>query len=365
MAANQSAPEAQPYPPYSYTAVQMAIRAAIELNVFNILAKSGPVGTQLSAAQIASNIPTNNLNAATFLNRILRYLAINSYLTTSLPPGSAVEDNRLYGLTLHTANMLVNIDPLGELTTMVSSLLLLNTEMEVLAGFYRLKDAVLDPRGPVSAFEAAHGVGVYEYIAERPCSRLAVLFNQSMGRSTTLFFDNVLRAYGCVFDGAMEVLDVGGNAGAALERIISVWPDVKGVNFDLPHVISRAPFIEGVTHVAGDMFESLPDSKTILLKWVLHNWSDEQCLKLLKNCWRALPEEGGKVIVLEFVIPQDLERTDRAAVDAITLDFIMMALYGGKERTEAEFRDLAMAAGFISVSVVPVGDGIHVLELVK
>uniref|UniRef100_A0A7N0T1E1 O-methyltransferase C-terminal domain-containing protein n=1 Tax=Kalanchoe fedtschenkoi TaxID=63787 RepID=A0A7N0T1E1_KALFE len=163
----------------------------------------------------------------------------------------------------------------------------------------------------------------------------------------------------------MEVLDVGGNAGAALERIISVWPDVKGVNFDLPHVISRAPFIEGVKHVAGDMFESLPDSKTILLKWVLHNWSDEQCLKLLKNCWRALPEEGGKVIVLEFVIPQDLERTDRAAVDAITLDFIMMALYGGKERTAAEFRDLAMAAGFISVSVVPVGDGIHVLELVK
>uniref|UniRef100_A0A7N0VA82 Uncharacterized protein n=1 Tax=Kalanchoe fedtschenkoi TaxID=63787 RepID=A0A7N0VA82_KALFE len=345
--------------PAAFIAIQMALKAAIELNVFNIMAESGPLGSQLSALQIASKIPTSNPKAATSLHRILRFLSINSFLTTSLPLDSDKEEDRLFGLTPMTADMMVSKD--GAALPIHGLFVLTNTEKEVFESFEKLKNFVLEPDGATCPFEMAHGVGFYDYLAQRPDSRLNILFDQSMGDSIKMFFDPIVKVYGG-FSEVVELLNVGGNDGSALEYLISVYPKIEGVNFDLPHVIARAPNLKGVKHVAGDMFETLPNSKTILLKWILHNWTDEKCVKLLQNCWRALPKAGGKVIVLEMVIPHDLGKNKAAAMQTVTLDFIMLTRLGGKERTVSEFRDLALAAGFSSVNIVPTENlGIHVL----
>uniref|UniRef100_A0A7N1A5N5 O-methyltransferase domain-containing protein n=1 Tax=Kalanchoe fedtschenkoi TaxID=63787 RepID=A0A7N1A5N5_KALFE len=319
-------------PSAAFVAIRMALKAAIELNVFNIMAESGPLGSQLSALQIASKIPTTNPDkAVTSLHRIPRFHSINSFLTTSLPVDSDKEVDRLFGLTPMTADMMVSKD--GAALPIHGLFVLTNTEKEVFESFDKLKNFVLEPEGATWFYDI-------DYLAQRPDSRLSILFDQSMGDSIKMFFDAIVKVYGG-FSEVVELLNVGGNDGSALEYLISVYPKIKGVNFDLPHVIARAPNLK-VKHVAGDMFETLPNSKTVLLK------------------------AGGKVIVLEMVIPHDLNKNKAAAMQTVTLDFNMLTKLGGKERTVSEFRDLALAAGFSSVNFVPTENlGIHVFEFLK
>ncbi|KAL9689217.1 hypothetical protein QQ045_033651 [Rhodiola kirilowii] len=347
--------------PFSFIAIQMALKVVIELNILEILAESGPPGTQLSTPQIVSKLPTTNPNpkqAVTSLYRILRFLSSHSFLTTSLPPEFVVEENdRLFGLTTLTATTMVRGDE--AVLPMSASLLLFVTQKELWESFEKLKFTVLNPEESRCSFEMAHGVGLYDYLAQKPNSDFTNLFDQVMASSIKPYFDSVIRVYNG-FDEVTELMDVGGNHGSALERIISFYPNIKGcINFDLPGVISRASPLKGVKHVAGDMFQALPASKTIMLK------SDEECVKLLRNCWRSLPEEGGKVIVLELVIADDLE-ISTAEPMAVNLDFYMLVLFcKGKERTVPEFRNLAVVAGFSCVNVVPIANEFHVLEFLK
>ena len=83
----------------------------------------------------------------------------------------------------------------------------------------------------------------------------------------------------------------------------------------------------------------------LIQQWILHDWSDSHSLKILKNCYEALPENG-KVIVVESVLPEAPDST-RATQVVLRVDMIMMALNpGGKERTQKEFEALAKEAGF-------------------
>ncbi|TXG49590.1 hypothetical protein EZV62_025465 [Acer yangbiense] len=90
-----------------------------------------------------------------------------------------------------------------------------------------------------------------------------------------------------------------------------------------------------VEHVCGDMFERIPNGDAILMKWILHNWEDEHCLKLLKNCYEAIPETG-KVVVLDSVVPIALEISSSAREISLMDVQMMLQLPGGKERTQEE-----------------------------
>ncbi|PNX97772.1 caffeic acid 3-O-methyltransferase-like protein [Trifolium pratense] len=106
--------------------------------------------------------------------------------------------------------------------------------------------------------------------------------------------------------------------------------------------------LAGVEHVGGDMFESVPKGDAIFMKWILHDWSDEHCLKLLKNCYDAIPNDG-KVIVLEALIPIVPENS-HVAKSISQLDVLMMTQNpGGKERSKQEFIDLATKVGFSGI----------------
>uniref|UniRef100_A0A5K1CRC1 O-methyltransferase C-terminal domain-containing protein n=1 Tax=Nymphaea colorata TaxID=210225 RepID=A0A5K1CRC1_9MAGN len=101
-----------------------------------------------------------------------------------------------------------------------------------------------------------------------------------------------------------------------------------------------------------------------MLQWILHGWDDDHCLKLLKNCWKALPENG-KVIAVEMVLPETVDNRLSTSA-AFQLDVLMLALnHGGKERTEKEFKGLAMAAGFTGIKAICCAYNFWVIEFYK
>ena len=100
------------------------------------------------------------------------------------------------------------------------------------------------------------------------------------------------------------------------------------------------------------------------LQWILHDWSDEHCMKILKNCWKALPQHG-KIIVVEHVLPAVPEPTANAQA-VFQLDLAMLVYcVGGKERTEKEFKALATEAGFPGFKASHVFAETWVMEFIK
>ncbi|KAI3806147.1 hypothetical protein L1987_22040 [Smallanthus sonchifolius] len=211
------------------------------------------------------------------------------------------------------------------------------------------QDAVVDGGIP---FDKAHGVNAFEYPAID--NRFNEVFNKCMYDNTRIEMKMILEKYKG-FEGVKELVDVGGGLGANLELIVSKHPNIKGINFDLPHVIKDAPPYKGVEHVGGDMFQIVPKGDVIFMKWILHDWGDNYCIKLLKNCWAALPE-CGKVVVVESILPNDesdVSCNDEASKTAIGGDMIMLiANPGGKERSAKEYNVLAKEAGFTSMEIV-------------
>lgn len=102
-----------------------------------------------------------------------------------------------------------------------------------------------------------------------------------------------------------------------------------------------------------------------MIKWILHDWSDEQCVEILKNCKKALPK-AGKVIIVESIVPREISETDLATKNSLCFDVGMMcATFGGKERTKEEFDVLAMEAGFKLPKIIYGAYSYWILELCK
>ncbi|KDP32880.1 hypothetical protein JCGZ_12172 [Jatropha curcas] len=112
------------------------------------------------------------------------------------------------------------------------------------------------------------------------------------------------------------------------------------------------------------MFVSVPKGDAIFMKWILHGWSDEYCLKLLKNCYEALPSKG-KVIVAESILPLAPENAVSSHI-VFEQDLFMFAQTpGGKERTQKDYETLAIKSGFSSCEVVCCAYNSWVMEFHK
>nr|WMX25282.1 O-methyltransferase OMT4 [Lophophora williamsii] len=330
----------------------MVLKALIELDVLELIKRAGP-GAQLSPAQIVAQLPTKNPDAGTMLDRMLRLLAsyeILSCSTQTLPDGRV---ERLYGLA-PVCQFFTNNEDGATLGAIVQ----LSQEKLVVESWYHLKDAVLDGGIP---FKKAQGMTIYEYPKTDP--RFNQVFNSGMSNYSTIIMRDLLERYKG-FEGISTLVDIAGGTGASINMVVSKYPTIKGINFDLPHVIKDAPSYDGVEHVGGDMFESVTKADAMLIKWTLCDWSDEHCLKLLKNCYNALPDNG-KVIVCDYVLPMAPE-TSNAAKTVFLLDAIMLANFvGGKGRTKQEFEALARKVGFEGFEVPCSSYDFSVMELFK
>ncbi|THU47857.1 hypothetical protein C4D60_Mb09t20070 [Musa balbisiana] len=350
----------------------MTLKAAVELKLLETIVRAGP-GAVLSPSEIAAQLSTDNPQAAIMVDRILRLLAAFRVVSCTVEAGDGGRASRKYGAAPVCKYLTKNEDGVS-----IAALSLIGRfyfNVPVNDGWYYLKDAVLEGGIP---FDKAYGMTAFEYPGTD--ARFNQVFNEGMRNHSTIFTRKLLQKYRG-FDDVKVLVDVGGGTGGTLRMITSEHPHIKGVNFDLPHVISDAPPYPGVEHVSGDMFESVPTEgdaifmkvkfssarKMILLtdlKWILHDWSDEHCLKLLKNCWRALSEDG-KVIVVESVMPVVPKPTPQAQ-NACVSDLVMLAHNpGGRERTEEEFQDLAREAGFLGFKFTYVFAGSWVIEFTK
>ncbi|KAI3929139.1 hypothetical protein MKX01_006375 [Papaver californicum] len=352
--------------------VPMALRAAMELNVFQLISTFG-VDAKVSASEIVSKIPnaSDNPNAAVYLDRILRLLGASSILSVSTrknsgcrchvnqnnggTAGDAVVLERAYGLTSASYCLV----PREEDEVSLVPLLVLQSDKVIVDSFFKLKEMVMEK--DVVPFDAAHGTSIFEYACKEP--RLNKVFNEGMGVFSVVVFEAVFKYYDG-FSGMKELLDVGGGIGTSVSKIVSKYRSIHGINFDLPHVISVAPQYPGVEHVEGDMFEEVPKAQNIMLKWILHDYDDERCVKLLKNCRNSLLV-GGIVMIIEFVVPDRLVN-NAESFNALNSDLMMMAVNpGGKERTISEFNDLANAAGFVKTVPFWISEGLHLIEFHK
>lgn len=317
----------------------MALKSAVELHVIDIISAAGD-GVFLSASDVVSQLPGTNPNAPVVLDRILRLLASYSILICSLRTKEDGSVERLYGAG-PICKFLKSDDQNGS----IGPLFLLHHDKVFMKSWYHLNDVVLEGGVP---FDREYGMNAFEYpgIDER----FNQVFNRAMSCHTTLIMKKVLDVY-TGFQGLNVLVDVGGGVGVTLSKITSKYPHIKGVNYDLKHVIADVPSYPGVEHVGGDMFVSVPSGDAIFMKWILHDWSDEHCLTLLKNCWKALPNSG-KVIIIESILPETPE--DNVTTHIVCeQDILMLAQNpGGKERTSKEYEALAMKSGFSGCKIV-------------
>lgn len=210
------------------------------------------------------------------------------------------------------------------------------------------------------AFEHVLGVGPFEWFEQHP--EAGRTFNEAMTGYTFTVANAAVAAHD--FTPYRTVVDVGGSLGTLLVASLGQSGASRGILFDLPHVIDEARphlaalgFADRTECAAGDFFDQVPSGgDAYLLSQILHDWSDEQCVTILRAC-RAAMAEDGTLLIVELVIPEDDE-----PFFGKWLDLHMMVCLTGKERTEAEFRALLAAAGFELHTSVPTAAGPSVLE---
>ncbi|EEF42078.1 caffeic acid 3-O-methyltransferase [Ricinus communis] len=333
----------------------MVLKSALELNVIDIISiATSSGGASLSPSEIASKIPTENPDAPILLDRMLRLLASYDILHCSLVTKENGEVERLYSAKPICKFLVINE---GQERS-VAPLFLLHHDEVFMKSCYHFNDAIIEGGVP---FKRAYGMIGFEYLGTD--QRFKRVFNQAMSNHTTLIMKKILDVYKG-FEGLKVLVDVGGGVGVTLNIIISNYPEIKGINFDLPHVLADAPSYAGVEHVGGDMFVSVPKGDAIFMKWILHGWSDEHCLKLLKKCWEALPNNG-KVIVVESILPVAPEKIVSSHI-VFEQDLFMLAqTAGGKERTQKEFEVLALRSGFSCCQVICCAYNSWVMEFHK
>jgi SAM-dependent methyltransferase len=192
------------------------------------------------------------------------------------------------------------------------------------------------------AFDHVEGMPVWKYYETHPEHGLN--FMQAMTGLTQAVIMNVVPAYD--FSQFGTIVDVGGGSGALLTAVLKAAPQARGIVFDEDYVIKETAQrlaeagLSGRCGVAaGSFFDAVPEADAYLLKMILHDWDDDKSVDILKNVARPL-KPGGKVLVLESVIPD----SDQPHPGKL-MDINMLAMTGGRERTEAEFAELFRRAG--------------------
>jgi hypothetical protein len=210
------------------------------------------------------------------------------------------------------------------------------------------------------AFDKVFGKPIFDYLGDHPDK--ARTFDAAMvgvhGRES----DAVLDAYD--FSGFGVVADVGGGNGSQMTAILKKHSRMKGILFDLPHVIGRAKeriqaagMLDRCTLVFGSFFEAVPEgADAYVMRHIIHDWDEDKCLTILRNCHRAM-SPASKLLVIESVIPPGNE-----PFQGKFLDLQMLLIPGGKERTEDEYRTLFERAGFELSGIVPTATEVSIVE---
>ena len=221
-------------------------------------------------------------------------------------------------------------------------------------------DALYSVKTGGIAFNHRFKMNVWEFFAKNPEN--ARIFNDAMTDLTAVVNKALLKAYD--FSSFGRIVDVGGGHGGLMISLLQANPGLKGVVFDSPQVAEGAKRqieLQGLTSrcdaVGGDFFQFVPGGgDAYLLKWILHDWNDEQSATILTKCRRVMAQ-AGRLLLVEAVMPK---RNDPGFPKFMDLNMLVMT--GGRERTEHEWRKLFEAAGFRLNRIVPTESDFCIIE---
>nr|AHE14696.1 EspM-like O-methyltransferase [uncultured bacterium] len=209
---------------------------------------------------------------------------------------------------------------------------------------------------------AVYGEPLFDHLRNHP--EKAAIFNAAMGEHSRLMGPALAAAYD--FTGLNQVVDVGGGDGSFLSGVLTAYPHCTGVVYDQPYVaeaaakrLAAAGLAERCTFVGGDFLQQIPSGgDAYLFKGVVHNWPDDHAVTMLRNCRQAMKPEA-RLLLIEWVVPPG-----DAFHPSKFLDLAMLFVYGGRERTEAEFVALLARAGLRMARIVDSSSTLRVIEAV-
>jgi SAM-dependent methyltransferase len=211
-----------------------------------------------------------------------------------------------------------------------------------------------------TAMRESFGLNLFDYLAAHP--QAGADFDEAMlaihggdGADVTAAYD---------FSGLRTVVDVGGGTGALLSAILAANPHLHGVLYERPQTVPRARALIRNCGLAarcevraGDFFLNVPEGHdAYLLSHILHDWSDEQALPILRNCRRAIGPEG-RLLILEAVLPED-----DTPHPGKMMDLLMLTVTGGLERTGSEYAQLLARAGFRVGGIIALASDQSIVE---
>lgn len=201
----------------------------------------------------------------------------------------------------------------------------------------------------------------FEYLKNNPQSEK--VYNDAMNGWCKNIHTAFVETYD--FNNINTIVDVAGGQGMLISSILKANPQMKGILFDRPSVtpqsqnrLQKTEISDRCEIISGDFFVSIPSGgDAYIMSHIIHDWGDEDCIKILKNIRQVIPDNG-RLLVVEMVVPNG--NTPHLSK---WMDIAMMIMYPeGKERTEAEFRALFQAAGFQLNRIVATNSPVSVIE---
>jgi DNA-binding Lrp family transcriptional regulator len=191
------------------------------------------------------------------------------------------------------------------------------------------------------AFPELYGTDFWSWLAAHPDERALFDLAMEQGKEQRVErFDRV------EWRGDETVVDVGGGNGSLLVSLLKRQPGLRGIVVDLPETVRDEDALgDRCTFVEGNFFETVPAGDVYVLSTILHDWDDEPAAAILRTI-RAAAVPGARLVLLEAVIEPGNEPDG-----AKWLDLLMLALFRGRERTEAQWRALLAEGGFEPVRI--------------
>ncbi|KAG0615640.1 hypothetical protein M758_5G057500 [Ceratodon purpureus] len=319
-------------------AAAMTLKAAVELNIPDILARADPQ-RHLSVHEIAAELPSGSVDELS-LHRFMRALVHLGVFSADQVESHSSEPLARYGLT-PASRMLVRENNPGSLAPMVMYLNYKSSQTP----WQHLHETILCGKNP---FKVAYGKTSWEYSNIDP--EYGELWNAADRVQGSQKIEALKRYDG--FKDVKSLVDVGGNKGTTVVAIVAAHPHIRGINFDFPHVVAGAPNVPGVEHVAGNLLENeIPHGDTMLLKNVVHLFNGEDSLKILQNCKKSLTPDG-KLLIYDPVTPSEFGGESPYTGVSPMMDIALLVYGGGVDRTEQQWRSLLALAGFPNVKFI-------------
>lgn len=314
--------------------IQAALTLATSLGIADLLAK-GPQTSDALAQATSTHLPS--------LYRVLRLLS-SFGVFAEVAPGRFAQT---------ASSELLRTGTVASLRSFVQM-----TGLPVWAQTYA--EALHSVKTGEPAWKQVVGAEVFEYLATHPAESAVV--NAAMSDFGRGVSEAVVQAYD--FSGLETIVDVGGGHGTLLSAILRRHTHLKGVLFDLPHVVDGARALIASAGLAdrceirgGDFFTEVPvGGDAYILSFVIHDWDRGRAVAILKRC-RQVMSTTGRLLLVEAVIPPGNEPHFGKI-----LDFVMLTAAGGQERTQEEYRGLLQEAGFRLNTVVTTASPLSVIE---